>query len=251
MKISEALGLKRREIISFVGGGGKTTLMFRLAEELPLKYKVVITTTTHIFLPPPDKFPTVLLGKGEPVEKDLAGYFLSGLKPVVGSKLLEDNNKKLKGITTEQLSLMQNYADFFLVEADGSKGRPLKGHLDYEPVIAGPTTVLVVVIGADVLGKSLDSRYVHRPEIVSELTGREMGSEVDPEMIAKLITHSEGILRDSPLSARVVPFINKVDCLEDLSEGYRLGRLLLGEKIRKVLLGSAIGTSPVLDIVEC
>ena len=249
MKISEALGLKKREIISFVGGGRKTTLMFRLAEELPLKNKVVITTTTHIFLPPPDKFPTVLLGKDNPVEKELAGYFLSGSKPVVGSRLLDNN--KLKGITPEQLSLMQNYADFFLVEADGSKGRPLKGHLDYEPVIAGLTTVLVVVIGADILGKSLDSRYVHRPEIVSQLTGREMGAEIDAELIVKLITHPEGILRDSPINAKVVSFINKVDCLEDLNEGYRLGRLLLGEKIRKVLLGSAIDASPVLDIVEC
>jgi len=249
MRINEALGLKEREIVSFVGGGGKTTLMFRLAEEIPLQYNVVITTTTKIFLPPPDKFPLVLLEKGETAEKDLAWYLRSGLRPVVGSGLLDNN--KVKGIASEQLSLLQHYADYILVEADGSKGRSLKGHLDYEPVIPGATTVLVVVVGADIMGKTLDGKYVHRPEIVAERTGREMGSLIDAEMIAGLITHPEGLLRDSPSGARVVPFINKADRLEDPGEGYRLGSLLLGGKIRKVILGSAIGENPVLNIVEC
>lgn len=249
MKISKALGLKESEIVSLVGGGGKTTLMFRLAEEIPLRYRVVITTTTKIFMPPPDKFPLVLLGKDVPTEKDLNGYFRSDLRPIIGSGLLENN--KVTGISLDQLSLLQNYADIILVEADGSKGLSLKGHLDFEPVIAGSTTVLVVVIGADILGKALDSKYVHRPEIVSALTGRNMGSIIDAEMIAGLITHPEGILRDSSSNTRVVPFINKADRLVDPGEGRRLGRLLLGEKIRKVILGSAIGIDPVLEVMEC
>jgi len=249
MKISQALGLKEREIISLVGGGGKTTLMFRLAEEIPLHYRVIVTTTTKIFVPSPGVFPLVLLGKDETSDKDLDRYLLSGLRPVIGAGLLEKN--KLKGISCEQLNLLQNHADFTLVEADGSKGLSLKGHLDFEPVIARSTTVLLVVIGGDILGKTLDSIYVHRPEIVSRLTGRKLGSLIDAEIIAELINHPEGVLRDSPSTARVVPFINKADRLEDPNEGYRLGRLLLGEKIRKVIMGSAIGINPVLDVIEC
>ncbi|MDD4238488.1 MAG: selenium cofactor biosynthesis protein YqeC [Desulfotomaculaceae bacterium] len=248
MKVSKALGLKESEIVSLVGGGGKTTLMFRLAEEIPLRYRVVITTTTKIFMPPQDKSPLVLLGKDLPAENDLNGYFRSDLRPTIGAGLLKNN--KVTGISLAQLSLLQNYADIILVEADGSKGLSLKGHLDSEPVIAGSTTVLVVVIGADILGKALEIKYVHRPEIVSELTGRKMGSIIDAEMIAGLITHPEGILRDSPSNARVVTFINKADRLEDPGEGRRLGRLLLGEKIRKVILGSAIGIDPVLEVME-
>lgn len=249
MKISKALDLKGREIVSFVGGGGKTTLMFCLAEEIPLQKKVVITTTTKIFLPPPDKFPLLLLGEEEKIEKDLAVYLQSGLKPVIASGMLENN--KINGITSRQLSLLKEYADFILVEADGSKGFSLKGHLDYEPVVSELTTVLVVVIGADIIGKNLDGKHVHRPEVVSERTGREMGSIIDSELIAQLITHPEELLRGSPPCARVVPFINKVDRLNNLGEVYRLGRLLLRKNIRKVLLGSAIGENPVLDILEC
>ncbi len=248
MKISKALGLKGKGVISLVGGGGKTSLMYRLAEEIPLQYKVVVTTTTKIFLPPPDKFPLVLLEKDEPPERELYEFLLKGLRPVVGSGLLENN--KINGIPREQVNLLQSYADFTLIESDGSKGRSLKGHLDFEPVIAGATTVLLVVIGADIFGKTLDSKYVHRPELVSRLTGRKMGTIIDAEMIAELITHPEGILRDSPSNAMVVPFINKVDRMENQGEGRRLGRLLLGEKISKVILGSAIGINPVLAIME-
>jgi probable selenium-dependent hydroxylase accessory protein YqeC len=248
MKISKALDLKERGVISLVGGGGKTTLMFRLAEELSLQHKVVITTTTKIFIPPPDKFPLILWEKGEIPVEDLNGYLSKGLRPVVGSGLMD--NFKVKGISRGQLELLQNNADFTLVEADGSKGFSLKGHLDSEPVIPWATTLLLVVIGADIFGKTLDNQNVHRPEIVSRLTGRKSGSVIDAELIAELITHPEGILRDCPSAARVVTFINKADNLENQAEGLRLARLLLGKKIRKVILGAAAGINPVLTVIE-
>jgi len=248
MKISEILGLKEREIVSFIGGGGKTSLMFRLAEEIPLQYNVIITTTTKIFQPPAERFPLVLLGCGEQAEEELAGHLHSGLRPVVGSGLSDEN--KVEGVSSEQVSLLQHYADYVLVEADGSRGLPLKGHLNYEPVIPRDTTVLVVVVGADILGKTLDSRHVHRPEIVSRLTGRKIGSIIDTDMIAELISHPEGMLREYPPDARVVLFINKIDLLPDPDEGYRLEKLVLGKKIEKVILGSAMSQDPILVVLE-
>jgi probable selenium-dependent hydroxylase accessory protein YqeC len=248
MKISEVLGLKGCDIISFIGCGGKTSLMFRLAEEIPLQYNVVITTTTKIFIPPPEKFPLVLLERGEQAKRELSGHLRSGQRPIVGSWLLDNN--KVKGITSEQVSMLKQSADYVLVEADGSRGLPLKGHSNYEPVIPRETTVLMVVVGADILGKTLDSRYVHRPEIVSRLTGREIGSIINAEMIAELIAHPEGMLREYPSDARVVLFINKIDLLPDLDEGCHLEALVLGKKIDKVVLGSAIGEEPVLVVLE-
>ncbi len=248
MRICEALDLKENEIVSFVGGGGKTSLMFRLAEEIPLPYNVVITTTTKIYRPSPEKYPLVLLGKEDQVEKELAGYLKSGLRPVVGSGLLENN--KVNGISPGQVSLLQGCADYILVEADGSKGLPLKGHLDYEPVIPGATTVLVVVVGADILGKTLDKKHVHRPEIVSQLTGREIGTVIDAGLIAELIAHPRGMLRECPPGARVVLFINKMDLLPNPDEGCNLDGLLPGKNIEKVILGSAIGEEPVRVVLE-
>src|SRR5512139_2166707 len=49
MSLARALRVERRSVVSFVGGGGKTTSMFRLAGELSAAgFRVVTTTTTHI-----------------------------------------------------------------------------------------------------------------------------------------------------------------------------------------------------------
>ena len=48
---SEAFNIKKGDIITVTGGGGKTTLIFKLAEELKNSGKVLITTTTKMFAP--------------------------------------------------------------------------------------------------------------------------------------------------------------------------------------------------------
>ena len=47
-----------RGVTAIIGGGGKTTLMETLAEELSKKGKVVLTTTTHIRRP--EQYETLL-----------------------------------------------------------------------------------------------------------------------------------------------------------------------------------------------
>ena len=50
--LSEALGVHSGEVVSLVGGGGKTSLMYALARELSnAGKKVISTTTTHIMKP--------------------------------------------------------------------------------------------------------------------------------------------------------------------------------------------------------
>src|SRR5581483_11467192 len=50
MKLTQAFGIRAKEVVALVGGGGKTTTMFRLADELVTQGKrVVVTTTTRIF----------------------------------------------------------------------------------------------------------------------------------------------------------------------------------------------------------
>ena len=49
MRLSDYIGLEEKDVISFVGAGGKTTMMFKLAEELGRNSKVLVTTTTKIY----------------------------------------------------------------------------------------------------------------------------------------------------------------------------------------------------------
>lgn len=250
MNLFSALNLKKREIISFVGGGGKTTLMFRLAEEIPRLHKTMITTTTKIYIPRADKYPVFITQQNNFNKADLEQIFLSGMKPTLGSEILPGN--KLKGVSLEQFNEIARWQgiDFILVEADGSKGLPLKGHLNYEPVIPQTTTMLVIVVGADVLGKTLDVEYIHRPEVVAQLTGSKPGSIITPELVAKLIKSPMGIMRTSPPQVRKTVIINKVDCLESLDEAYQTAQLLVGDKIQKVILCSALSEHPIIDVIE-
>ncbi len=250
MDIFSALDLSPREIISFVGGGGKTTLMFRLADEIPRHYKALITTTTKILVPPANKYPVLLLGDQDIKLEQVQRFLDGGKRPTLASKLLPEN--KLQGISLEQFADIAGWQhiDFILAEADGSKNRPLKGHLEHEPVIPQSTTVLVVVVGADVIGKRLDSEYVHRPELVAALTGSTLGAVIQPETIARLILHPRGIMRLLPSQTKTVVIINKVDCLPSIDQAYQTVHLLLGDKINKVILCSAISESPIIDVIS-
>ncbi|MFZ1708622.1 MAG: putative selenium-dependent hydroxylase accessory protein YqeC, partial [Anaerolineae bacterium] len=50
MNLHVALRIAPRELVSFTGAGGKTTAMFRLAQELAAAgWHVVTTSTTRIF----------------------------------------------------------------------------------------------------------------------------------------------------------------------------------------------------------
>jgi probable selenium-dependent hydroxylase accessory protein YqeC len=253
MKIMEALSLSDRGgVVSFAGGGGKTSLMFRLNSEIPVSCRVILTTTTKIHVPPAEKYPTLLVLKKGPINKILHSLLQSGIRPVLGLQLLNDN--KIKGFSAQRLDRFINEnsgsGNFVLVEADGSKGRSLKGYLNYEPVIPRSTTLLVVVIGADIIGRALNTSFTHRPGVISKMIGLKPGAIVDPENIARLIIHPQGVLRSCPPGARIIPFINKADCLENRDGAYRLASYLLGGRIRSVILGSAISKDPVFDVID-
>ena len=48
--------IKKGDIITITGAGGKTSLMFSLARELASLGRVLVTTTTKIYVPHPDNF---------------------------------------------------------------------------------------------------------------------------------------------------------------------------------------------------
>ena len=77
------------------------------------------------------------------------------------------------------------------------------------------TTLVVVVVGADILGKPLDADHVHRPELVAALCGEPLGTRITPAMVARALAHPEGGRKGVPAGARVVAMINKVDGLAD------------------------------------
>ena len=66
-----------------------------------------------------------------------------------------------------------------LIEADGSRGLPLKAPDRHEPVIPAWVSDVVVVMGMAGFEKLLTAEYVHRPERFSEIAGIPVGSQIE------------------------------------------------------------------------
>ena len=170
-----AFGLgKRPELVAIVGGGGKTSLMFALARAWP--GRVITTTTTRIFAAQMSLSPGVVrLGDWETdLEAIIAQVQLHlerfGQCLIVGQLGEGSNVGKALGVSPELPGRLLGQAgiDLVLVEADGSRMKPIKAPADHEPVIPAETTLVVPVVGIDALDGSLDE-VTHRPERVREL----------------------------------------------------------------------------------
>ncbi|MDO8578551.1 MAG: selenium cofactor biosynthesis protein YqeC [Dehalococcoidales bacterium] len=253
MSFREAFGIRPGEVISLVGGGGKTTLMFAMAHEMEAAgEKVISTTTTRIFEPSVSESFLIL----ESDEERMISRLFSELKnhrhlTLASHKLLDG---KLKGISPETVDLLTELkvVTYIIVEADGSARKPLKAPNATEPVIPGSTSLVIPVVGIDALGCSLTEDNVFRPEIISRLTGLEPGAPVTEDTIAVLLTHNEGITKSTPANADIVPLINKIDMLPDLSAAESLANKILAKghpRIKRVVLGQIKRREPVVKVI--
>ncbi|MFB0506106.1 MAG: selenium cofactor biosynthesis protein YqeC [Thermodesulfobacteriota bacterium] len=253
--LREALELDRHRIVSLVGAGGKTSLMFAMARELAtLGNHVVTSTTTKIFKPSSKETPFLFIREeAEDILKAIPdliqryGHFTLAESRLPG--------KKLRGVSPELIDGLGalDGVDHVLVEADGAARLPLKAPDENEPVIPSETSLVVVVVGIDSLGVALSADHVFRPHIVSELTGLPLGGMVTAEAIAELIVHPRGMAKGAPSHSTIIPFLNKVDIPDGLKKGRVLARRILEKghpRINRVALGHAICKMPVAAVVS-
>ena len=239
-------------MIVLVGGGGKTTIMFALANELVAAGQRVVTSmTTRIFVGQMNRAPARLVTEDE-------AMLLAGLPAaleahrhviVAGEVVVEQD--KVQGIAPALLDRIAAglAVDAVIVEADGSRRLPLKAPAAHEPVIPEAATIVVPIVGLDVLGQPLDAQHVHRPELVAALTGAALGDPVTPAMIAAVLAHPEGGAKGAPPAARLIPFLNKAEDGASLTAAREIARLLLqNPRIDSVLIGAAQASDPVREV---
>jgi len=252
--LTEALGIGAREVISLVGAGGKTTLMFRLAKELSLRgKKVVTTTTTKILEPASEETDCLFVDSGEERIKDFVRDHLNQYDHItIACERLESG--KLKGVTPNLVDELCRFpgVDAVIIEADGAARRPVKAPRESEPVIARSTSLTVGILGVDGLEMKLNEENVFQAERVSKITGIPMGERLTDEAMATLVTHPEGILRGTPSSSRVIAFLNKVDIPNGVAKAKSIAHKILEKKheqIERVVLGQLKSESPVAGVI--
>jgi len=227
-------------------------LMCRLARELAAADKqVVTTTTTHIFVDQMSLAPARLVLKGERTLLARLSEALAENKHVmaVGHTIVETD--KAGGLSPEFIDRLaaQPCVDAVIIEADGARMLPFKAPASHEPVIPASASIVVPVVGLDVLGRPLTAEHVHRPHLVARLTGAALGDPVTPAMIATVLAHPNGGAKDVPPAACLMPFLNKVENASRLAAARQIARLLLAHpRVDRVLIGAAQGVEPVQEV---
>ena len=228
--LHEALGisLHKPAVIAFVGGGGKTTAMFRLAHELKaLGKKVLVTTTTNIGAPEPGECDIAML-EGCTDLGELAAL-PAGTIVCLGGGLLHSEICKVKSVEPAFIDELHasGWFDCILVEADGAKRKPIKAPADYEPVIPQSTTLVIGVIGLDSLGKNVSEEIIHRRELFCACTGKKSGELIDRESIIKLILSENGLFKSAPAASRKFVLLNKADTESLILQGEQVAQELV------------------------
>ena len=200
----EALAINAEKIstIAVVGGGGKTSLIFRLMESfVSIGKKVIVTTTTHMAYEP--ERPFVEDGDIDGVWKDLQRYHYT----VAAS--LDRATEKIGCLSEEKLEELRGLADVLLIEADGAKRLPLKVPGEREPVIPEFAEMVIGVVGVDALGEPIQ-KTCHRPEKVADFLGKGMEEVVTEDDIVKIAVSAEA-LRKCVDGREYCVLLNKAD----------------------------------------
>jgi molybdenum cofactor cytidylyltransferase len=219
MQLRNLFNISSQNIIAFVGGGGKTSAMFRLASEIVADGgQVVTTTTTRIF---------AAQTRLAPVHVQSVPDLLTACQHhphvlLTGEVQTEGKAFGIEAATVCELKdSLPNHN--ILIEADGSRMRPFKAPAEHEPVIPACTTLVIPVVGIDALGKPLDAEHIHRPEQVRAIYD---GDIVTPEMIAAVLVSTQGGRKSVPAGARVIGLINKVETADQMVAAREIARLV-------------------------
>lgn len=253
MRLVEALRLSGRPsggnrppaCVAFTGAGGKTTALFQLARQLlDQQNTVVVSTSTHLSL----------------AQAQLAGAQIEIHTPEAVEALFRDlppgllfvhggeaGDQRIGGPGPEVLSAIREAClrrgIDLLLEADGSRMKPLKAPADHEPALPPWVTTVVVTAGLSGLGRPLTADWVHRPERFAALSGANLGEPVSVDHLSRMLLHPQGGLKATPAHARRMAMLNQVDSPEAQGAAQRLAKSLVGP-YAAVLLAQLDASNP-------
>lgn len=199
-QLAAALDVGEHELIALVGGGGKTTSLFALGQQLG--GTVVLTTTTKMSRDRTDGL-SVLVG---PTEDELRARLRAERAVLVWR---DDAGDKAIGVAPETCERWFDLADHVVVEADGSRQRPVTAPSPFEPVVPSRTTMLLACVGASAFGRVIADRC-HRPMRVAAAAGCSPYQRLTAERLATLLLNDRGLRKALPPTARFAVLVGDV-----------------------------------------
>ncbi len=247
--LTETLLMEKKGVISLIGGGGKTTLMFRLANELKAEgLKVLTTTTTKIAMPSPDQSSQFITSiyADEIIEAARISlkthHHITAVKEIGAASTHCSGLKKCFGLHPEIVDKIweSGLFDWIIVEADGAKQKPLKACAPHEPVIPKTSTQGILLAGLDALGCPLDDNSIFRSALVSRITGVAEGDVVTESCMAELLSHEIDRIQARTSLKNMLVFLNKADHPELEKLGCNVAALMMvhpAQALKRIVVG--------------
>lgn len=265
MRLLPALRLHEsgdRPVIALVGAGGKSSLLFRLGDELAAAGRAtLLTATTRLWADQANRAPFTLLTNHEPTLVFELPTSLRGYRQALAMAGPAREPGKLAGLDPAVICRLAALDEVgaAVVEADGSRERPLKAPAAHEPLVPPCATHVVVVAGMAAAGRPLDEAAVHRPERFAALAGLQPGDVLTPQAIAAVLAHPEGGRKGCPPGAIPLLYLNLAwdQAASQTGAESRLAaarsiaaKVLAGPApaFRAVLIGSAQAAEPVDEV---
>lgn len=211
-------------VISLIGAGGKTSILYYFGDcSSRMGEKVVLTTTTKVFPVEREGVP-LLLEEDREKRAQKAGELLKTHSLIqVGAEI---TGEKVIGIDRETVQdFLQNGADRVIVEADGARGLPLKFPAEHEPALPFPPGRVFLVIGAWALGQPFSEKIFHRPELARRYLNWKEGQLIEGEHIADLLLHPKSYLPRLE-GKKISVILNGVRGMWQENEAKRIGVIL-------------------------
>jgi len=229
------LGIARGDIVAFVGAGGKSSAILQAAGELEeAGMPVLVAPTTKMFVSEADRVGPVLTSEdGDELRSKVMESLVEQGAVVVGSGIL--SKKRLGGVDPSWVPQLAPVNGVTLVEADGSRRRPLKGTAEHEPLLPHGVTLVVVLGGIRALGQPLSEERVHRLEVFSQLTGIGPGHTIDAGAFVRSLLAG---LHNAPENTRQASLLTDVEPGRSMSEASVVAHGLWRRGVNKVVLSS-------------
>jgi probable selenium-dependent hydroxylase accessory protein YqeC len=238
-----------------VGAGGKKTTLYALADRLD---RAVLTATVRI--PIFDREVAGVRVTSDPVaalgEVDAAGDVDPAAEPdadpfplgLVPERERDDRYRGYDPAVVDELAAAHDGP--VLVKADGARTRLLKAPDDREPQVPAGADRVIPVASVGAVGEPLTAETVHRPERVAAITDRDVGDEITPELVGRVLADPRGGLKDVPPDATAIPLINAVDDDADEATARDVARAVHEHAdVPRVVLARMIA-GEVVDVVE-
>lgn len=224
-----------------MGAGGKSSAILQIAHELKeAGVKVLVAPTTKMFVDEAEGIGPILISEDKEDLRSKVADVLDGEGAVVaGSTLL--SKRRVGSVETSWVPVLAPEDGVTLVEADGSRRRPIKGTAAHEPLLPEGATLVVTVGGIRALGEPVNEEHVHRPEIFSELTGTSLGHTIDARAFARALFAG---LRTTPGDARRAALLADVMPGRSMSDAAIVAHQLWQAGVRKVVLSSLPKETP-------